>query len=224
MRVLSLLGLALATLLASGGPVAANSANVIFHGSRDHKVVALTFDDGWSPSNCQRIYDILVAKHATATWFPNSTYMVHATKLWHRIGAKFPIANHTHDHPWLTRLSYAQIRWQLSHDEQLAERIIGHQILKYFRPPYGAYNSTVLRAAGSLGYTKAVIWDVDDGDTQGASSVSAIVRNATRGTNGSIVLMHCGPSLTPSALPAIIDSYRHRGFTFVTLPQLFARH
>ena len=224
-RMVVLLGLLLVTLLGSSGPAAGfSSATVVFSGSRAHKVVALTFDDGWSPQNCLKIYNTLVSKHVTATWFPNAVYMVHATALWHKIAAKFPIANHTYDHPWLTNLGYFQIRWQLSHDEVLAEQIIGHQMVKVFRPPYGAYNSTVLRAAGSLGYTKAIMWDVDDGDTQGASSVSAIVHNATKGTNGSIVLMHCGPSLTPSAVPLIIDSYRRRGFTFVTIPQLLALH
>ena len=37
---------------------------------------------------------------------------------------------------------------------------------------------------------------------------------------GSIVLLHAGPRVTPRALPAIIASYRARGFRFVTLPEL----
>jgi peptidoglycan-N-acetylglucosamine deacetylase len=218
--MLALIGVA---LFASTGPVSATAAaTVIWHGPRTEKVVALTFDDGWSATNCQRIYDILIAKHVTATWFPNSMYMQHATALWKKIGSRFPIANHTHSHAWLTHLGYWQIRWQLRHDEEVAEQIIGHHILKLFRPPYGAYNTTVLQAAYSVGYQKAIIWDASAGDTASGATVASLVTNATRGTNGSIVLMHCGPSLTPLALPAIIDSYRARGFAFTTVPKLLA--
>jgi len=40
------------------------------------------------------------------------------------------------------------------------------------------------------------------------------------GTNGSVVLLHCGPDATPWLLPSLIAAYRARGFRFVTIPQL----
>jgi hypothetical protein len=43
---------------------------------------------------------------------------------------------------------------------------------------------------------------------------------AEQGTNGSVVLMHCGPNVTPYLLPDVIASYRARGFRFVTVAQL----
>ncbi|HEY7828156.1 MAG TPA: hypothetical protein VIB99_07970, partial [Candidatus Limnocylindrales bacterium] len=70
------------------------------------------------------------------------------------------------------------------------------------------------------GYPTMVGWDVDSGDQTGARSVAAEIANATKGQNGSIVLMHCGSSLTPLALPGIIDFYATHGFSFETVPQL----
>jgi hypothetical protein len=47
-------------------------------------------------------------------------------------------------------------------------------------------------------------------------------RAAEHGTNGSVILMHCGPSSTPTFLGSVIDYYRSRGFGFVTVPQLLS--
>ena len=43
---------------------------------------------------------------------------------------------------------------------------------------------------------------------------------AERGSNGSILLTHGGPAVTPTILPTIVAYYRRRGFEFVTLSKL----
>ena len=47
------------------------------------------------------------------------------------------------------------------------------------------------------------------------------IRNGLKGVNGSVILLHCGPAITPKVLEAVIDGYVARGFGFVTLGQLF---
>ena len=89
------------------------------------------------------------------------------------------------------------------------------------RPPGGAFNARTSRAIARAGYPIIVMWDVDTFDWKDLS-VAAITARAIRGTNGSIVLMYSGPARTPKALPAIIASYKARGFTFVTIPPLLA--
>ena len=37
---------------------------------------------------------------------------------------------------------------------------------------------------------------------------------------GRVVLMHCGPNVTPPAVSAIIDHYRAAGFRLVTVGKL----
>ncbi len=87
------------------------------------------------------------------------------------------------------------------------------------RPPGGSYTKATAQAIARAGYSTIVLWDVDARDWAGGSASTIRVR-AIRGTNGSIVLMHAGPTNTVKALPAIIASYKARGFHFVTIPEL----
>jgi peptidoglycan/xylan/chitin deacetylase (PgdA/CDA1 family) len=88
-----------------------------------------------------------------------------------------------------------------------------------FRPPYGARNAATDRAAAIAGYPDVILWDHPSNDTYRLSD-RQMLRNAIAGWPGSIVLMHIGPDATPRILAAVIASYRIRGYTFVTIPQL----
>ncbi len=132
----------------------------------------------------------------------------------------FAIANHTRTHPFLTQLGAAEIRSQIATNERIIEQALGRQMLPLMRPPYGAYDSEVVRVADSLGY-RTILWDTSGGDTTSGATTSSVIRNATRGGNGAVVLLHCGPSVTPGAVGPIIDSYRARGYQLVDLGQMF---
>jgi peptidoglycan/xylan/chitin deacetylase (PgdA/CDA1 family) len=95
----------------------------------------------------------------------------------------------------------------------------------FWRPPYGAYNSAVLDAAASVGYTKTFHWDVDtidwrpisEGGPTAESMARKVVNNAVGGTD---VLMHLGGWETLDALPAMIDGLRSRGFLLTSLSDM----
>jgi peptidoglycan-N-acetylglucosamine deacetylase len=207
------LALALALIIIAGPVVEASS--VITHGSRDRHWVALTFDDGWSADRCAQIADTLRARNVTATFLINGMIVRSAPKRWRTILRGFPVANHTLSHPWLTRSNEAEIRRQIQVNERATERVLGRPMQRLLRPPYGAYDQRVVRIAASMGY-RVVLWDTSGVDTSAGSSTT-VVRNATRGINGSIVLLHCGPAVTPAAIGPIISSYKARGFKFVDL-------
>jgi peptidoglycan/xylan/chitin deacetylase (PgdA/CDA1 family) len=192
------------------------AASAVTHGSRQRPWVALTFDDGWSVDRCARIATTLRRKRATATFFINGIYMQRAPGHWRSILAGFPVANHTYAHRDLSLLSAAAIRSDVAGDEARIERILGRPMLKVLRPPYGAYDSTVSSVAASLGY-RLVLWDVDSGDTYAGATTSGVASRASAGGRGSIVLMHCGPSVTPGAVGRVIDTYRSRGLRLVDL-------
>lgn len=205
-------------LLATAIPTA-SAASVVTHGPRDRQWVALTFDDGWHAGRCAQIASTLRKRNVTATFFPNGTYVKQNPSRWRSILKGFPVANHTMTHAWLDRLSAAGIRSEIANNEAFIEKVLGRQMLHLLRPPFGAYDAQVLSVAGSLGY-RLVLWDIDSYDWS-ASSSSAVVANSTKGTRGSIVLLHCGPSVTPGAINGIINSYRSRGYTFVDLATMF---
>ena len=156
-----------------------------------------------------------------ATFFPNSQFVEYHPRFWRRVARHFPIANHTARHPMLTELSDRRVRNQIARAEREIEAITDTPMIKVFRPPYGAYDDSVRRIAADLGYHTLLMWDVSSGDTSGGSAAQ-IRRNALRGRNGSVVLMHGARPETAEALPGIIEGYRSRGFEFVTVPQLLA--
>jgi peptidoglycan-N-acetylglucosamine deacetylase len=205
-------------LFASTGPANA-AASVVYHGSRSERVVALTFDDAWSPPVVRRILSILAREHVAATFFPVSFAVKTSPAIWRRaLREGHAIGDHTINHPMLTGLPGPELRRQLVDSQRMMRAAIGQRIAPYMRPPYGMWNSTVVRAASAAGFKAVVMWDVDARDWEGWTP-GRLVRNATRGRNGSIVVMHALPA-TVRVLPRIIRYYRHRGFRFVTVPQL----
>jgi peptidoglycan/xylan/chitin deacetylase (PgdA/CDA1 family) len=196
---------------------------VIRHGPRSDRVVALTFDDGWSPRNLRRIYRILVRDRVPATFFVTGIYVQRAPALWRAIAAAgFPLANHSYLHRDTRRLTPRLEALDLALTREVVELATGQAMLPYYRPPYGERNSTTDRRSAAAGFPFIVLWDTTGADTTRHATVAEVVRGATAGRPGSIVLLHAGPAVTPRALPAIIARYRARGFQFVTLPDLLA--
>ncbi len=156
-----------------------------------------------------------------ATFFPNGQYVRETPSFWHWVAANgFPVGSHTTTHNDPRTLAAAALGLSLDSDRRIADAALGVPSINAYRPPYGDYDLPVEQVASAQGYPVLVGWDVDSRDQNGVPSVAAEVADATTGTNGSIVIMHCGAKLTPLALPAIIARYRSRGFGFVTIPAL----
>ena len=194
---------------------------VVFHGPRTDKVVALTFDDGYAPANVRRIFDELTQAGVTATFFVNGAYLRWDPKLWRSIAdAGFPIGNHTVLHEDVRSRPPGQVQADLLRNARLVLAATGHPMIPLFRPPYGYHDAASDAAASAAGFPTIVLWDVTGGDATLGATDASVLANASVGRPGSIVLLHAGPSVTPRILPALIASYRARGFTFVTVPEL----
>jgi peptidoglycan/xylan/chitin deacetylase (PgdA/CDA1 family) len=199
----------------------ATSVRVVSHGPRSQPVIALTFDDGISPANCRRILATLVEQHVPATFFPLAEAMSLDPAFWQLVAAVGdPVGDHTYSHPQLPTLSLAGQFAEIDRGRRVAEVVLGRPLLRVFRPPYGAYNAVTLSAAARAGFGTVLLWDVSDRSTSPTASLAKMRWAAEQGTNGSVVLMHCGPNVTPYLLPDVIASYRARGFRFVTVAQL----
>jgi len=183
--------------------------------------VALTFDDGWNPRTLRAIYRILVRERVPATFFVTGVYVQRAPALWRGIAAAgFPLANHSYLHRDTRDLEPRLVAQDLAMTREAVELATGRAMLPYYRPPYGVRTAATDRLAAAAGFPYIVLWDTTASDTGPRPTVAGVVRDATTGRPGSIVLLHAGPSVTPRALPGIIARYRARGFGFVTLPDL----
>lgn len=207
-------------LLAAATPVDAAAVRIVRHGPRTENRIALTIDDGWNTPNCKAMLQILERERVPATFFPIARYVKAHPTFWGEVARLgYPIGNHTQDHTTLSKLGY-----QAQLDEIVRARdtmaAAGIPMIPILRPPAGAWNADTLLAAEAAGYTQLLIWDTSVADTSGHGSDASHLRQASRGHPGSIVLMHCGPDMTVRLLPRIIETYRSRGYTFVTVPQL----
>jgi peptidoglycan-N-acetylglucosamine deacetylase len=92
----------------------------------------------------------------------------------------------------------------------------------FFRLPFGAFSSQVLKQADRLGM-RTVIWNVRATDWMKPGIDVIAARILERSTRGGIILLHDGGgdrSETVAALPTIIEGLQQRGFAFVTLQQM----
>jgi peptidoglycan/xylan/chitin deacetylase (PgdA/CDA1 family) len=202
-------------------PVGATTVRVVSHGSRTRPEIALTFDDGISPANCRRILATLVEDGVPATFFPIGEAISLDPPFWRLVAqAGDPVGDHTWSHPQMPTLAVAEQVAQIERARKAVEAATGQPILRVFRPPYGAYDAATLDAASRAGFDTVLQWDTSDRDTSPRGTVAEMVKAAEAGTNGSVILMHCGPNPTPWLLPQVIADYRARGFDFVTVPKL----
>jgi peptidoglycan-N-acetylglucosamine deacetylase len=191
------------------------STGLVTNGSRDRKVVALTFDDGPSEYT-PGFLSVLREKHVHGTFFEIGQEMAGREATMRQILREGnEIGNHTMHHTEYP--SFGDIAPVTSLIESIT-----HFRPCLFRPPGGAVNSSVIAAAGADGL-QTITWDVDPADwsTPGTAAVYSRIVGAAQ--PGSIILMHDGGgnrSETLAALPSIIDTLRARGYRFDTVTEL----
>jgi peptidoglycan/xylan/chitin deacetylase (PgdA/CDA1 family) len=197
-----------------------------FYAPGSGKTVALTFDDGPGKSTAA-IIAILARYRVPATFFNIGVNMAARPSLVRaEVSDGYAMGNHTWNHPDLDDLTAARQAAEM--DEASAEqRSITGTVPCAFRPPYGDYDSTTLRLAQQR-RMGVWLWSVDTQDWMAEGSGSAywvnrIIRLAEQeggALRHPIVLMHNQPNGNPatvSALPAIIQFFRARGYRFVAL-------
>ena len=186
-------------------------------GSRAHRVVALTFDDGPS-AYTSRVLAILRRFGIHGTFFIIGQQVRGNEGLLRReLAAGNAIGNHTFTH---ANVSGGGIRQMLS-TQGAIRRATGYTPC-LFRAPYGAVSGLLMRQARGLGMN-TIQWSVDprDWSRPGTGAIYSRIVSATR--PGAIILMHDGGGPrgeTVAALPRVISTLRARGYRFATLPQL----
>ena len=194
----------------------------------DHKVVALSFDDGPTPSGTARVLSILDSLEAKGTFFVTGSELSENLDQGRAIlEAGHELGNHSYSHRRMIGKSPRFVRGEIERTDSLIRGIGGGGDI-LFRPPYSKKLLVLPWVLWRTGRT-AVTWDVEPESYPGASRDSkAIVDHALEDArSGSIVLLHVMyPSRTESleALPEIITGLRMRGFDFVTVRELLTEY
>lgn len=183
------------------------------------RCVALTFDDG-PIADTQRLLGILASAGVKATFFDVGQMAAdRPDAVRAELAAGHEVGDHSWSHPQLTRLSDAQVGDQVNRTTQELAGIDGLRPT-LFRPPYGAVNARVRAVLAGQG-DPVILWSVDTLDWLHRNADS-VYRRAVDGVRpGSIVLMHDIHPTTVDAVPRIIAELSSRGYTFVTVSELF---
>jgi peptidoglycan/xylan/chitin deacetylase (PgdA/CDA1 family) len=199
-----------------------------WHGRRDTKAIALTFDDGPS-HDTDRILDILAEHNLRATFFLIGRQVERFPQAARRIATEgHTVGNHSYSHPIYLYRSPSETHRQLKQAQEVISEATGIRPV-FARPPCGVRTPAYFSGARSLGL-RTVQWDVSGFDWKG-NPPRIIARNVLRRVRaGSIILLHDGDSeskhdrrATAEALPLIITGLLSRGLCVVPLAELFSQ-
>lgn len=201
------------------GCVARGTGRAYLHG-RGRKIVAISFDDG-PAADTRAFVDMLKRNHTLATFFLIGKQVTGAygSTLRGELRAGDALGDHTFTHPDLTKSG--NVYGQLESTIKVIRAQTGYTPC-VFRPPYGAYDTSVVHTARSLDLA-TVLWNVDPVDWARPGSAAIERRVLAQVRPGSILISHDGGGprgQTLAAYPHIIARLRARGYRFETIPQL----
>ncbi|GII93504.1 polysaccharide deacetylase family protein [Sinosporangium siamense] len=198
-------------------PAVSNRAGTV--DCREAKCVALAFDDG-PGENTGRLLDTLAEHKARATFFTVGASAVAYPELLRRMHDEgHLIGNHSWSHRTFSALSPSKIADELDRTQDAVAAAIGRRPT-IMRAPYGSTGDKVVDAARDQGLA-VVSGDLHNVDLE-KSTPSAIADDVVeRARPGAVISMHDVYSPSVEALPTILSRLRDRGFTFVTIPELY---
>lgn len=193
--------------------------------STNKKVIAITFDDGPHPVNTIQVLDVLRKYGAKGTFFvvglEVEKYPDIARSL---VQEGHEIGNHTYTHVNLEEIKTEIINEELAKTQEIIFTATGHKPI-LFRPPYLHYLNNceaIIKALNLINNCNIILSTYSTGDYR-MPGVDSIVQSASKISNGEILLLHDGGgdrSQTVEALDRIIQSYKLKGFEFVTISEL----
>ncbi|MGB9780585.1 polysaccharide deacetylase family sporulation protein PdaB [Caldanaerobacter sp.] len=186
------------------------------------KEIALTFDDGPFPFYTERYVDLLKSMDVKATFFVIGKHAEkHPELLKYILENGNEIGLHSYSHLNMKKLKPEKIVEELYKNQQIVVEATGIKPT-LFRPPFGAYNFTLIEISNALGL-KVVLWNVDPDDWRNPSVENVVNRVLSHTKDGAIILLHEGKPNTLAALPQIIKDLKEKGYKFVTVSELLEK-
>lgn len=218
--------------------------SVVFHGSRDKKMIALTFDADMTIGMAQMLtnktvdsfYDSRLIEELRSSKTPATLFI---TGMWTEMYPSetqdladdplFELGSHSYAHMGFSGPCYSLPEMNsedkiqdIGTSQFLLQKYTGKKI-KLFRFPGGCYSLDDVLLVKKAGMTP-VQWDVvaHDGFNSSTESILANILNNVK--NGSIIVMHMNgfpnEPVDDIVVPQVIKILSDRGFQFVTVSQL----
>ena len=186
---------------------------LIWHKSRAHKCIYLTFDDGPVPDVTPFVLETLKTFEARATFFCIGDNVRKHPEIFERLVQEgHRGGNHTFNHlrGWDT-----DDHVYLENVQQCTD-LLGSDL---FRPPYGRAKKTQYSMLNTQ--YSVIMWDVLSGDFDPGLKPEKCLKNVLKYTqNGSIVVFHDSIKAFPRleyTLPRALDAWKKAGYEFAVL-------
>ena len=188
--------------------------------SANAKLVALTFDDGPGPYT-EELLNALNKRNVKVTFFLVGSCVKNRPAIVKREYAEgHQLATHSWNHAKLTNLGKTDIINEINKTENAIDTACGTDVGPLMlRPPYGSSNNTVKAAANR----PIILWSVDPLDWKYRNETTVKNNIVSGAKDGAIILVHdIHPTSVKGAIAAI-DELQKKGYTFVTVKELFRR-
>lgn len=195
-------------------------------GDSDSKDLYLTFDEGYENGFTPQILDTLKENNVKVAFFVTKPYVTNNKDLVKRmVDEGHLVCNHSVRHKSMAKLSLedkTKFDNEFSGTEKAFEEATGTKMMKFFRPPMGAYNELSLHYTQSLGY-KTIFWslaytDYNEDDQPTHDYAKKIIMERTH--NGSIILLHAISKTNADILDYLIKEWLNKGYEFKQLTEL----
>jgi peptidoglycan/xylan/chitin deacetylase (PgdA/CDA1 family) len=182
------------------------------------RVIALTFDDGPGPYTPQ-VLSVLQQYHVPATFFEVGVHVAQYPQYTRLLSASgYPVEDHTWSHADLTTIPVSEFPYQIDQTQQEIYSLTGI-LPTCVRPPYDAWNPTVLQQLGERGLT-TMSYSIDPKDWTLPGTAAIVQQAVSAAFLGGVVLLHDGGGprdQTVAALPQIIQQLQARGYSFLSI-------
>lgn len=204
--------------------------NLFWKWQTDEKVVSFTFDDGPDPTNTPKILDILKKNNARATFFVSGSKMILHPLIIQKILAEgHQLANHSFEHKNFLFKSKKWMKNQIEKTDNLIAAA-GQRGEACFRPPFARFGLGLLKLL--IQKKKILIlWNIPTRDYKNVKNEIIYETVLKKAKPGSIVVMHDGGKELSSdmnrentilALTELLPALAERGFSFVTIDEMFS--
>ncbi len=201
--------------------------NAIYRGNDSKKYVYLTFDCGYEYTKdasypdgvTADILDTLKEKGVKGTFFVTGEYLngpgPERTLIRRMLDEGHIVANHTLNHPNMTKVDYAQFVDEIMKNNELLKSIYPDAPdMVFYRPPEGGANFRTLALAEAMGAT-SVFWSVSHYDynvNEQPAHDTALLDMKDSLHNGAVYLLHAVSVTNAEILGELIDYIHAEGY------------
>jgi biofilm PGA synthesis N-glycosyltransferase PgaC len=199
-----------------------------YYGQTNAKQIALTFDDGPDPTYTPEILDELSKNHVPASFFEIGKEVVKYPQISKRVASEgHVVGNHTFDHVDFDFVGSGRGAQEINQTQRVIQAATGYRT-SFLRLPYAGNDPQSLRD-NTLGLLKSqqagyimASYSFDSNDWQFPKGY----KQQLPPLNGQsqVVLMHDGGGNRSKTLPylqSVISEAKARGYSFVTLDQMY---